>query len=223
MFTQLYNLVGLTAPQHPIHGQKLWSHISWHLMVRCSVPISIKGAFSRTVEFFCRGHGITSVSQGTMLRSIGLARGSALMWNHRIYRPYGPVARPLVPSLDHCKALSCSGTQSKLTAWWQPSNMQVLAVRRKITGTCVPENSKRIREDDSGSSADSISHKKHKLPELFRDFYNSHIIIINSEDPVFLKASIMLKIREYSNNSNCYYTCINIFKNTIFFISFYWI
>ena len=76
----------------------------------------------------------------------------------------------------------------------------------------MPENSKRIREDDSGSSADSISHKKHKLPELFRDFYNSHIIIINSEDPVFLKASIMLKIREYSNNSNCYYTCINIFK-----------
>ena len=90
--------------------------------------------------------------------------------------------------------------------------MQVLAVKRKITGTCVPENSKRIREDDSGSSADSISHKKHKLPELLHDFYNSHIIIINSEDPVFLKASIMLKIREYSKNSNCYYTCINIFK-----------
>jgi len=38
------------------------------------------------------------------------------------------------------------------------------------------------------------------------------LIIINSEDPVFLKASIMLKIREYSKNSNCYYTCINIFK-----------
>ena len=88
--------------------------------------------------------------------------------------PYGPVARPLVPSLDHCKALSCSGTHSKLTAWWQPSNMQVLAVRRKITGTCVPENGKWIREDDSGSNADSISHQKHKLPELLRDFYNSH-------------------------------------------------
>ena len=89
--------------------------------------------------------------------------------------------------------------------------MQVLAVRRKITGTCVPENGKQLREDDFRSSADSISHQKHKLPELLRGFYNSHTIIINSEDPVFLKVSIRLKIREYSKNSNCYHTCINIF------------
>ena len=94
--------------------------------------------------------------------------------------------------------------------------MQVLAVRRKITGTCVPENGKQLREDDFKSSADSISHQKHKLPELLRGFYNSHTIIINSEDPVFLKVSIMLKIREYSKNSNCY-TCINIFLKYDFF------
>ena len=70
-----------------------------------------------------------------------------------------PVTGPLVPSLDHCKALSCSGTHSKLTAWWQPSNMQVPTVRRKIPGTRSPENGKQIREDDSGSSPDNISHQ----------------------------------------------------------------
>ena len=90
MFSQLYNLVGLTVPQHPIHGQQLWSHISWYLLVRCSVPFSIKGAFPRGVEFFCRGHGITSVSQGAMLRPMGLARGNALMWHHRTYQAIWP-------------------------------------------------------------------------------------------------------------------------------------